>query len=151
MAHYGSLGSQRVSDDVRDIRSTTLRGSDGAKLGTVNDVIFDHDTMEICYLSVDSDGWLEAGTFLLPSDRVFADPSHEDGPATGVTSEQVANAPEYNKQVPRSKDAWKKYQEASRSIGTRSQSMHLKGSDRIIAPPHEPGSAPRWLGRPGCA
>ncbi|MGA8618840.1 MAG: PRC-barrel domain-containing protein [Candidatus Sulfotelmatobacter sp.] len=71
MAHYGSLETQPVSDDVHDIRGTTVRGSDGEKLGKVDDAIFDHDTMEIRYLVVDSGGWLEAETFLLPADSVF--------------------------------------------------------------------------------
>jgi len=50
MARCGSLGTQRLSGDIRDIRGTPIRGSDGAKLGKVDDVIFDHDTMEIGYL-----------------------------------------------------------------------------------------------------
>jgi sporulation protein YlmC with PRC-barrel domain len=60
MAHYGTLETQPVSDDVQDIGGTTVRDSDGKKLGQVDDVIFDHDTVEIRYVVVDSDGWLEA-------------------------------------------------------------------------------------------
>jgi sporulation protein YlmC with PRC-barrel domain len=59
MAHYGTLETQPVSDDVQDIGGTTVRDSDGKKLGQVDDVIFDHDTVEIRYVVVDSDGWLE--------------------------------------------------------------------------------------------
>ena len=50
MAHCGGLGSQRVPEDLHDIRGTIVRGPEGQKLGKVNDVIFDHDTMEIRYL-----------------------------------------------------------------------------------------------------
>lgn len=60
MAHYGTLETQPVSDDGQDIGGTTVRDSDGKKLGQVDDVIFDHDTVEIRYVVVDSDGWLEA-------------------------------------------------------------------------------------------
>lgn len=57
MTHYGTLETQRV-EDVRDIRGSTVRGSEGEKLGTIDDVIFDHDTMEIRYLVVDAvAGW----------------------------------------------------------------------------------------------
>jgi hypothetical protein len=47
MTHSGSLKDKNVSDDVRDVRGTTVRGSDGRTLGKVDDVIFDHDTMSI--------------------------------------------------------------------------------------------------------
>jgi hypothetical protein len=36
MAHNGSLETQSVPDDVHDVRGTTVRGSDGSKLGTVD-------------------------------------------------------------------------------------------------------------------
>jgi sporulation protein YlmC with PRC-barrel domain len=58
-------------EDVRDIRGTKVRGANGETLGQVEGVIFDHDTMEICYLVVDGSNWLESGTFLLSADRVF--------------------------------------------------------------------------------
>jgi uncharacterized protein YrrD len=60
MAHYGTLETQPVSDDGQDIGGTTVRDSDGTKLGQVDDVIFDHDTLGIRYVVVDRDGWLEA-------------------------------------------------------------------------------------------
>src|SRR5438067_3105 len=97
MAHCGCLEDQRVSDDVRDIRGTTVRGADGEKLGTVDDVIFDHDTMEIRYVVVDSEGWLEAGTFLLPADRISADGNDSDGLAAGTTKQQIENSPQHDK------------------------------------------------------
>src|SRR5438105_7869316 len=97
MAHCGCLEDQRVSDDVRDIRGSSVRGADGEKLGTVDDVIFDHDTMEIRYVVVDSGGWLEAGTFLLPADRISADREDADGLATDTTRQQIKNSPRYGK------------------------------------------------------
>ena len=80
MDHYGSLETLPVSGDVHDVRGTTVRGSDGEKLGNVDDAIVDHDTMEIRYLVVDSGGWLEAGTFLLPADVVSADQTDDHAP-----------------------------------------------------------------------
>jgi sporulation protein YlmC with PRC-barrel domain len=96
MAHYGTLETQPVSDDVQDIRGTTVRDWDGKKLGKVDDVIFDHDTMEIRHVVVDSDGWLEAGSFLLPADRVFAAENDDNGLATEVTREQIEDSPQYD-------------------------------------------------------
>jgi sporulation protein YlmC with PRC-barrel domain len=47
MTHNGSIGRQAVPEDIRDIRGTTVRGTDNNKLGEVSDVIIDHDTMDI--------------------------------------------------------------------------------------------------------
>jgi sporulation protein YlmC with PRC-barrel domain len=138
MAHYGSLETQRVPQDIRDIRGTTVRGPDDEKLGTVNDVIFDHDTMEITYLVVDSNGWLEGGTFLLPTDRISVDQKHEDGLAAGVTREQIENSPEYSRKSLRSEDEWKGYEKEFKKYWDEEPVMHMKGSDRIITPPEEP-------------
>ena len=137
MTHYGTLETQRV-ENVRDIRGTTVRGSEGEKLGTVEDVIFDHDTMEIRYLVVDSGGWLEAGTFLLPADLGSADENHEEGLATEVTKEQIENSPEYDKKALRSGDEWKKYEQEFKKYWDEEPVMHIKGSDRIITRPTRP-------------
>ena len=42
-----------MSDGVREIRGTIVRGSEGEALGKIDDVTFDHDTMEIHYVVVD--------------------------------------------------------------------------------------------------
>ena len=54
MAHVGTLGSHRFSQGVDDIRGATVYGAEDEKIGKVDDVIFDHATMEIRYLVVDS-------------------------------------------------------------------------------------------------
>src|SRR5581483_5622881 len=92
MAHFGNLGSRQVSGDVQDIRGTVLRDSNDQKLGTVDDLIFDHDTMEIRYLVLDSEGWLQGGRFLLPVERVSADRNHEDGLTTDATRCEIKAA-----------------------------------------------------------
>jgi hypothetical protein len=134
MAHCGSLGTQRLSGDIRDIRGAPVRGSDGAKLGKVDDVIFDHDTMEIGYLVVDGGGWLGAESFLLPADRVSGDENHEDGLATGVTREQIKDSPQYDGKSLRSGDEWKKYEKEFKQYWEEGPVMHMKGSDRIVTP-----------------
>lgn len=136
MAHYGNLGNQRVAEEVRDVRGTTIRTFDGQKLGTVDDVIFNHDSMEICYVVVDSGGWLEAGTFLLPSNRLSADESHADGLAADATQKQIQKSPQFDKNSPPS-DEWGEYEQKFKEYWEEQPVMHLKGSDRIITPPEE--------------
>lgn len=142
MTHCGSLGMQEVSDDVRDVRGTVVRGSDGEQFGKVDDVIFDHDTMEIRYLVVDGAGRLEAGTFLLPADRISIDQDHEDGLAAGVTGQQIENSPPYDRNSLRSDGEWRKYEQKFKQYWEEKPVMHIKGSDRIIVPPDAAPPAP---------
>jgi hypothetical protein len=137
MAHCGGLGNQRIPEDLHDIRGTIVRGPESQKLGKVNDVIFDHDTMEIRYLVVDSDGSLEVGTFLLPADSVSADRKHNSGLATSASKQQLENAPEYDKKSLRSKADWDKYEKEFKQYWEEDPVMHMKGSDRVITPPEE--------------
>lgn len=122
MAHLGSLGTQSVSGDVHDIRGTIVRGSDGVELGKVDDVLFDHDTMEIRYLVVDGAGWLEAETFLLPADLVFTDENHEDGLATGVTKSRSRTLRNISGGHRALETTGKNIFGSSRNIGKRTQS-----------------------------
>jgi sporulation protein YlmC with PRC-barrel domain len=144
MTHYGNLGTQPVADEIRDLRGASVRGADGKELGKVNDVVLDHDTMEIRYLVVDSSGWLEAGTFLLPADRISRDKDHEDGLATGVTKEQVENSPQYVKHS-RSEDEWEKYDKEFKKYWEEQPVMHMKDTYRIITPREEPAPAQSGL------
>jgi sporulation protein YlmC with PRC-barrel domain len=141
MTHCGNLGNQTVSEDIRDFRGTTVRGADGKKLGEVEDVIFDHDTMAIRYLVVDSVGWLEAGTFLLPADLVYAGEDNEAELATGVTRQQIADSPQYDKKTLEAADEWKKYEQEFRRYWDEEPVMHRKDSYRIVTPPDEEISA----------
>jgi sporulation protein YlmC with PRC-barrel domain len=147
MAHCGSLQGRRLSNDIHDIRGTTIRGSDGEKLGQVEDVIFDHDTMEIRYLVVDGSPWLESGTYLIPADRVFTDEDDEHGLATTASANQIQSSPQYRKKSPVSpdarekdeweNDAWQKYEQEFKKYWDEEPVMHIKGSERIITPPEE--------------
>ena len=141
MDHYGSLETLPVSGDVHDVRGTTVRGSDGEKLGNVDDAIVDHDTMEIRYLVVDSGGWLEAGTFLLPADVVSADQTDDHALLTDATRQDIKDSPQFDEKSLQSKDEWKKYEQEFKQYWEEDPVMHMKDSDRIITPLDEPVAA----------
>src|SRR5581483_11628346 len=98
MTHYGTLGSNRFSleETSDDIRGTSVYGSDDQELGEIVDVIFDHDTMEVRYVVIDSGGWLEAGAFVLPADRIFANEQRPDDFSADATREQIQSSPRYD-------------------------------------------------------
>jgi hypothetical protein len=101
------------------------------------DVIFDHDTLEMQYLVVDSDGWLEAGTFLLRVDRVSADENDEDSLVAGVTRQQIVKSPQYDNSTLQSKDEWKKYEQEFKRYWDEAQvfSDTAPGSSKVTLRP----------------
>jgi hypothetical protein len=137
MTHNASVGTQVVPEDIRDIRGTSVRGADGSKLGDVSDVIVDHETMQIRYLVVDSQGWLDSQTFLLPAELIAGDKNDDANLAANVTREQIEHAPRYDNEAPKSGNEWKNYQLAFEKYWDEEPVMHLKGSDRIITIPEE--------------
>jgi sporulation protein YlmC with PRC-barrel domain len=140
MTHNGSIGRQAVPKDIRDIRGTTLRGADNNKLGEVSDVIIDHDTMDIRYLVVESQGWLDSGTFLLPANRVSRDENDENNLAAVATRGQIEQSPTYDNLLQKSGDEWDRYQTDFKRYWDEEPVMHIKGSDRIITMPDQPAA-----------
>jgi sporulation protein YlmC with PRC-barrel domain len=136
MAHCGSFGIQSVPDNLREIRGATVRGSDGEKLGNLDDVIFDHETMRILYLVVDTGD----ETFLLPADRVSADERNDEGLTAATTREQIKDSPQYRQQSLQTGGGGKDYEQAFKDYWDEQPVLHIKGSDRIITPPEEPAS-----------
>ena len=49
-----------------DIRGANPYGRDDSKLGTIDDVIFDHSSGAIRYIVVDTGGWLSTKKFIVP-------------------------------------------------------------------------------------
>ena len=135
MAHYGNLETHEVGDDIRDIRGAIVRGSDGKELGTVDDVVFDHDTVEIEYVVLDS---MEAGTVLLPADRVSLDTNHEDGLATGVTRQQIRKCSPIRQQITQFRRGMEEIREGvGEVLGRAARSAH----ERHLPDYHSPRTA----------
>ncbi|HEY4048460.1 MAG TPA: PRC-barrel domain-containing protein [Acidobacteriaceae bacterium] len=111
MAHYGTIGSQAASKEIHDVRGTKVSGADGTSLGRVVEAILDHATMKIRYLVVDSEGMFKRFTYLLPADRISADEQDEDGLVAAVTRQQIEESVQYNADMLRSEDDWRKYEQ----------------------------------------
>jgi hypothetical protein len=141
MAHYSSLGGQHFGDRVDDIRGTTVHGSDDQKIGKIDDVIFDHATMEIVYVVVDSDD-SEGRKFLVPASQISADSSHAEDFNAGMTKQQSESIPSHDEKPKRSADKWNKYLAEFKKWWEASPIMHRKDRpDRIVTPPDGPARA----------
>ena len=152
MAHYGRLRDYRFSDDVDDIRGSSLYGVDDEKLGKIDDVIFDHSTATIQYAVVDSGGWLSSKKFLVSADRICPDTKHENDFYADMTKPQIEALPPYDedkfsKTGDEGDRAWSDYDERyHESLETSGDVLHREGSTHTITP--DPSELPA-TGEPG--
>jgi hypothetical protein len=141
MAHYGSLAGQSFGERVDDIRGATVYGSDDQKIGKVGDVIFDHATMEIVYVVVDTDD-SQARKFLVPASQISADATHPEDFNASITKEESKNVPSHDDKTKRSGDKWSKYLAEFKKWWEETPILHRKDRpDRAVTPPEEPATA----------
>lgn len=135
MAHFGTLRDYQFANDVGDIRGSDIYGRDDEKLGTINDVIFDHSSGTLRYAVVDTAGWLSSKKFLVPANQIFARPDHEDDFAVNLTKDEIKRFPEYDeKHVERNEDFRDYEKRYHQEFTTTGDVMHKEGSTHIITP-----------------
>jgi hypothetical protein len=134
MAHQGTLRDYRFSDAAEDIRGATLYGLNDEKLGTIDDVIFDHSTGLIRYVVVDTGGWLTTNQFIVPVDRLRSSAEHENEFAVDLTKQQIESFPPYKEADVESEKNWSDYEGRYRSSWNAGPVMHREGTDRNITP-----------------
>lgn len=144
MAHQGTLRDYRFSDAAEDIRGAKLYGLNDEKLGTIDDVIFDHSTGLIRYVVVDTGGWLTTNKFIVPADRLRASAEHKDEFAVDLSKEQIEAFPPYKEADMDSEKNWSDYEGRYRSSWKTGPVMHREGTDRNITPTPQqmPGNSP---------
>ena len=134
MAHIGTLREYKFKGDVDDIRGANLYGRDNEKLGTIDDVVFDHAGGYIQYLVVDTGGWLSSNKFLVPADRVNMRDDNSDF-TCDLTKDRIEKFPEYKDSVIRSHEDWDRYERRYRAGYEDSGGvLHREGSDHLITP-----------------
>jgi hypothetical protein len=148
MALYANLRDYKFSEDVDDIRGSDIYGNNDEKLGTVDDVIFDHSSGDMRYLVVDTGGWLTSKKFLVPARQVMTSVEGEErGYRIALNKDQIARFPEYNENyVERDeefRDYERRYDDAYRVTST-GDVMHREGTTNIITP--GPGEMPASSG-----
>lgn len=133
MAHYGMLQTYRFSDDVDDVRGANLYGYTGKKLGTIDDVIFDHASGTIQYAVVDTGG-RENRKFLVPATSIRRCKEHPDEFAIDASKEHIEALPPYEEDVIRDESQWHNYEQRYRESWTSGPVLHKEGSTHAITP-----------------
>ena len=136
--HFGTLNDYKFADQGREIRGTLLYGEDNEKLGTMHDVIFDHETGAIKYAVIDTGGWLRHKYFLVPANRITTYEKHEDHFYAKLRKEQIEYLPPYDPKLVDDHDRWADYEKRYQSAWTDEGGiLHAKGSPRIVTPEHD--------------
>lgn len=158
MAHYGMLRDYAFAEDVDDIRGADLYAADG-KIGTVKDVIFDHETGDIRYLVADLG---HDRRVLVDSGHVFRSATDEDSFETDLTAAEAARLPKFDEKALESEHDWERHHGENRKVWKEREDryeaeykrkweedpvMHMKGSERMITPDIGPaeGSGERTI------
>ena len=149
MPHYGLLRDYRFEDlnTEDDIRGATIYGRDDEKLGTIDDVIFDHSTGGIKYVVVDTGGWFSNKDFLVPAQRLRASTKHNGDFAADMDKKQVEKLPAYKESDLTSEEKWKDYEKKFDQAWSSGPVQHREGSDRDITP--TPAEMPAQAGSIG--
>jgi sporulation protein YlmC with PRC-barrel domain len=142
MPHLETLRDYRFSSDVQDVRGANIYGQDGEKLGTIDDVIFDHDTGNVRYAVIDTGGWLQSRKFVVPAERIEArggDESGEKGEnefVVSMTRQQIERLPAYDERLLEEDENWAQYEKRYGESSGWSQSpvLHQEGSSNIFTP-----------------
>jgi len=147
MSHFATLKDYQFKDRTDDIRGATLYGVDGDKLGTIDDVIFEHGSGGVKYCVVDTGGWLSSHKFLVPAERIHAFDRDPNALQVDLLKEHIEKYfPPYDgKTVERDED-WRDYEGRYQRSTTESRVwndgpvMHREGSNRILTPDNVEGA-----------
>jgi len=135
MPHYGTLRDYNFLDSEKedptsDIRGASIYGSDGKKLGKIDDVIFDHTSGNIHYVVIDAGGWLSTKKFIVPPQqlRPSSEPDHDF--TVNMTNEQIEKLPAYDDAAVSSQEGWRDYENRYQESWVSGAVQHP--ADRII-------------------
>jgi PRC-barrel domain len=141
MPHYATLKDYQFKDRVDDIRGETLYGVDDDKLGTIDDVIFEHGSGAVKYCVVDTGGWLSSHKFLVPAERIHSMDGKPDALQVDLLKEHIERIfPAYDENTVEHEDRWREYEgRYNRAIDENKlfhegPVLHRKGSNRIVTP-----------------
>lgn len=133
MPHYGTLHQTRF-EDAEDIRGSEVYGVNDEKLGTIDDVIFDHSSGDIRFLVVDTGGWLRSKKFLVPSSRIQPYGHHEDKFYAELDKERIQMLPEYDEKKLKSETEWSGYEKQYEEGWKSGTVMYNQRTGRVVTP-----------------
>jgi len=136
MPHYGILRDHKL-EGVDDLRGADVYGVNDEKLGTIDDVIFDHSSGDIRYIVLKTGGLLSRRKVMVPASRVEPYGNHDDKFYAELDKERLEMLPEFNDETMKSHSHWSKFEREHNKRWHDGAVMYNQSSGRIITPPPE--------------
>ncbi|MGC2741806.1 MAG: PRC-barrel domain-containing protein [Candidatus Angelobacter sp.] len=136
MPHYGVLRDHKM-EDVDDLRGAEVYGVNDEKLGTIDDVIFDHSSGDIRYIVLKTGGLFSKKRIMVPGNRVEPYGNHEDKFYAELDKERLEMLPEFNDETLKTEGDWAKFEKDYEKRWNDGAVMYNKKTGRIITAPHE--------------
>jgi len=136
MPHYGILRDHKM-EDVDDLRGADVYGVNDEKLGTIDDVIFDHSSGDIRYIVLKTGGLLSRKKVMVPANRVEPYGNHDDKFYAELDKERLEMLPEFKEDTMKAQGDWSTYEKDYEKRWNDGAVMYNKYTGRIITAPHE--------------
>ena len=134
MPHYGLLHDHKM-EDIDDLRGAEVYGVNDEKLGTIDDVIFDHSSGEIRYILLKTGGLLSGKRIMVPANRVEPYGNHDDKFYAELDKERLEMLPEFNDDKLKTEGDWAQFEKNYEERWNDGTVMYNKDTGRIITPP----------------
>jgi sporulation protein YlmC with PRC-barrel domain len=141
MPHYGILRDHKM-EDVDDLRGADVYGVNDEKLGTIDDVVFDHSSGDIRYIVLKTGGLLSRKKVMVPANRVEPYGNHDDKFYAELDKERLEMLPEFKEETMKAQGDWSTYEKDYEKHWNDSAVMYNKNTGRIITAPHEQETGP---------
>ncbi len=146
MPHYGILREYKL-EEMDDVRGAEVYGVNDEKLGTIDDVIFDHSTGEIRYIVLKTGGLLGGKRIMVPSNRIEPYGNHDDKFYAELDKDRLEMLPEFDDKMLKSEGDWSKFEKEYEQRWNDGVVLYNKDTGRIITPsPEQEAISPQ--GRP---
>jgi sporulation protein YlmC with PRC-barrel domain len=136
MPHYGILRDHKM-EDVDDLRGADVYGVNDEKLGTIDDVIFDHSSGDIRYIVLKTGGLLSRKKVMVPANRVEPYGNHDDKFYAELDKERLEMLPEFNEDTMKAQGDWSTYEKEYEKRWNDGAVMYNKNTGRLVTPPPE--------------
>ena len=136
MPHYGILRDHKM-EDIDDLRGADVYGVNDEKLGTIDDVIFDHSSGDIRYIVLKTGGMLSRKKVMVPANRVEPYGNHDDKFYAELDKERLEMLPEFKEDTMKAQGDWSTYEKDYEKRWNDGEVLYNKNTGRIITPPME--------------
>src|ERR1043166_3634905 len=136
MPHYGILRDHKF-EGVDDLRGADVYGVNDEKLGSIDDVIFDHSSGDIRYIVLKTGGLLSRKKVMVPANRVEPYGNHDDKFYAELDKERLEMLPEFKEETMKAQSDWSTYEKDYEKRWNDGAVMYNQSSGRIITPPPE--------------